>query len=221
MPRRLRLSPGGLMYHVLNRSNDGSTLFHQPGDYRAFVSIMAQCSQRLPMRVLAYCLMPNHYHLVLWPHGDGELSDWMQHLGQRHAQRYHRAHGTYGHLWQGRFKSFPIQDDGHLLTVLRYVERNPVRAGLVACAANWPWSSCGQSRSGVRLALTLPPVELPEDWRQHVDRPVTASELQAIRTAAERGLPYGSRSWMATTAPRLGLDGAMRGRGRPAKRESG
>lgn len=131
MPRTLRASLGDYCYHVLNRGNARAQVFHDDGDYRAFVDLIGTACERLPMRVLAYCLMPNHFHLVLRPHGDGDLSRWMQWLLTAHVRRHHRRYGTTGHIWQGRFKAFPTQDDGHLLAVLRYVERNPLRAGLV------------------------------------------------------------------------------------------
>ena len=109
--------------------------------YQAFLKAIAHACVEIPMPVLAYCLMPNHFHLVVLPANDGDLSVWMHWLQNTHVRRYHKHHGTSGHVWQGRFKAFPIQEDGHLLTVLRYVERNPVRAKLVRLAQRWPWSS--------------------------------------------------------------------------------
>ena len=130
MARTARASRGDICTHVINRGNARARVFHDAVDYREFVKLMAAASARLPMRVIAYCLMPNHLHLLLWPHGDGDLSRWMQWLMTAHVRRHHRRYGTDGHLWQGRFKAFPVQKDGHLLSVLRYVERNPLRAGL-------------------------------------------------------------------------------------------
>ena len=141
MPRTARASVGGVVYHVMNRGNARAEVFHQPEDYDAFVGLLDDGHQRLPMRVLAWCLMPNHFHLVLWPHHDGDLSRWMQWLLTAHVRRYHRHYETSGHVWQGRFKAFPIQQDDHLLTVLRYVERNPLQAGLVERAEARRWSS--------------------------------------------------------------------------------
>jgi putative transposase len=131
MPRTARASVGGYCYHVINRGNARSVVFHADGDYQAFMDLLSQASQRIPMRVLAYCLMPNHFHLALWPSHDGELSRWMQWLLTAHVRRYHRWHDSSGHVWQGRFKAFPIEQDDHLLAVLRYIELNPVRANLV------------------------------------------------------------------------------------------
>src|SRR5277367_6089591 len=128
MPRRLRHAAGGYVYHVLNRAVGRATLFHKPGDYRAFRKILIEAQEDwLNVPLLAYCLMPNHWHLVLWPEHDGDLSEFMRWLTVTHTQRWHAHYHTQGTgpLYQGRFKAFPIAEDEHLLTVLRYVERNP------------------------------------------------------------------------------------------------
>ena len=131
MPRTVRASEGNLCYHVLNRGNGRAEVFHKDDDYVAFLEAMAEASVRLPMRVIAYCLMPNHFHLVLRPQADGDLSRWMHWLLTTHVRRYLRHYRHSGHVWQGRFKAFPIEDDEHLATVVRYVERNALasRAG--------------------------------------------------------------------------------------------
>ena len=126
MPRTARASAGNVCYHVLNGGNGRNTVFHQDGDYGAFLKLLNQANKRVSMRLLAFCLMPNHFHLVAWPRKDGDLSRWMQWLMTSHVRRYHRHYDSSGHVWQGRFKAFPIQSDEHLLTVMRYVERNPV-----------------------------------------------------------------------------------------------
>src|SRR5215207_11457447 len=141
MARPLRNSPGGYCYHVLSRGNARQRVFHKPADYEAFVGLFDAAHEVVPMRLLAYCLMPNHFHLVLWPRADGDLSDYMMWLGTAHVRRYHRHYHSSGHVWQGRFKAFPIQEDEHLLLVLRYIERNALRAGLIAKVTGWPWSS--------------------------------------------------------------------------------
>jgi putative transposase len=146
MPRRPRAATGGIVYHVLNRAaGRRQLLFRKPADYLAFERVLAEACRRFPgVRVLAYCLMPTHWHLVPWPRRDGELSDFVRWLSVTHAQRDHahrKAAGT-GPLYQGRFKSFPVRrDDAHLLTVCRYVERNALRRGLVRRAQDWPWCS--------------------------------------------------------------------------------
>ena len=145
MPRTSRASVGGLCCHVISRGNRRARVFHKQEDYDAFVTLISQANEKVVMRVLAYCLMPNHFHFVLWPLRDGDLSRWMQWLLTSHVRRYHQHYATSGRVWQGRFKAFPIQQNTHLLTVLRYVERNPLRAGLVTRAEDWR-VGCGLRR---------------------------------------------------------------------------
>ena len=164
------------------------------------------------MRLLAYCLMPNHFHLAARPRPDGDLSDYMMWLLTAHVRRYH----TSGHVWQGRFRAFAIQEDDHLLTVLRYIERNPVRAGLVQRAEDWRWSSA--SRIAVGMPTLDPgPVPRPEGWLQHVNEPQTEAEAARLRLSVQRGRPFGGTRWMTETAQRLGLEASLRRRGRPRK----
>jgi putative transposase len=143
----------------------------------------------------------------------------MHWLLNTHVRRYHQHYHSSGHIWQGRFKAFPIEQDEHLLTVLRYVERNPMRAALAERAEEWPWSSAGCWRPGaMRPAyLTAGPVRRPRDWLEWVNRAVTAAELEAVRRCVNRGSPYGSDVWVAAAAVRLGLESALRPRGRPRK----
>ena len=184
MPRSTRLAAGGLCYHVINRGNGRARIFHGQHDYREFVKLMAAANERLAMRILAYCLMPNHFHFVLWPHEDGDLSKWMQWLMTAQVRRHHKRHGTDGHLWQGRFKAFPVQDDSYLLTVLRYVERNALRADLVARAEDWPWSSLS-AHSAIRPHPG--PLPRPAGWLDVVNEPDKPEEIEGIRACVRRG----------------------------------
>jgi putative transposase len=210
---------GGICYHVLNRGNGRRKVFLKDGDYQAFLDAMADASEGLPARVLAYCLMPNHFHLVLWPEADGDLSRWMHWLSNAHVRRYHQNHHTSGHLWQGRFKAFPIEQDEHLLTVLRYVERNPLRAGLAKRAEAWPWSSLHWWEKGAERPAWSDrgPVPRPRDWAGWVNQPLTESEMEAVRLSVNRGRPFGSAGWVDRTAEQLGLQSSLRPRGRPRR----
>jgi putative transposase len=147
MPRRARSVIGGLVYHVLNRSNGRLTLFRKPADYEAFFRVLDEARQRLPLRILAYCVMSNHWHFLVWPEHDQDkaVSEFFRWLTVTHTQRWHAHHGTSGsgHLYQGRFKSFPVQEDDHFYTVARYVERNALRAGLVKRAEDWRFGTLG------------------------------------------------------------------------------
>ena len=218
MPRTARASAGNLCYHVLNRGNARGEVFHKDDDYAAFLDLMAEANERLPLRILGYALLPNHFHLVLWPHGDGDLSRWMQWLLTSHVRRYHRHYHGSGHVWQGRFKAFPIAADEHLVTVLRYVERNPLRAGLVKRSEAWPWSSLAWRASGRRPALLEKwPVACPRSWVDHVNAVQTEGELAGLRRSVERGAPFGAESWARRIAKRLDLESSLRPRGRPRK----
>ena len=171
------------------------------------------------LRVLAWCLMPKHYHLVLWTLEDGDLSRWMHWLQNTHVRRYHRHYHTAGHLWQGRYKAFPIAHDEYLLTALRYVERNGLRAGLCARVEDYPWSSAALAMPGAaRPAFWHPgPVARPEPWLAWVQEPATLAEEAALRACLVRGRPYGPEPWQRATAAALGLEATLRPRGLPRK----
>jgi putative transposase len=226
MPRTARASAANYCYHVLNRGNGRQEVFHKADDYAAFLKLMVDADQRAdcaPMRILAYCLMPKHFHLVLWPREDGDLSRWMQWLLTSHVRRYHRHYGTSGHVWQGRFKAFPIQRDDHLLTVMRYVERNPLRSKTlrVRRAERWPWSSI-TAADACRINLERPtlcpgPVPRGADWLEWVNAPLTDAELAALRQSVARGRPFGDAPWQKRTANELGLEATLNPRGRPRK----
>jgi putative transposase len=207
---------GGVCYHVLNRGNARKDVFHKKEDFAAFLALMEEANERLPLRVLAWRLIPNHFHVVLWPHEDGDLSQWMQWLMISHVRRYHRHYHSSGHVWHGRFKAFPIEEDEHLWTVLRYVERNALRANLVGRAEDRPWSSAAVLGGGKHAALLDPgPVPRCLDWLDWVNQPQSEAELAALRKCIARGTPYGNETWQHATAKRLGLEASLRPRGRP------
>jgi putative transposase len=222
MPRRARQAPGGLVYHVLNRAVARLPLFEKDGDFEAFERVLREALHEHPTRLLAYCLMPNHWHLVLWPRVAGELSAFVRWLTHTHTMRWHAHYHTSGtgHLYQGRFKSFPIEADEHFYTVVRYVERNALRAHLVARAEQWRWSSLWQRRrqhTALSELLHAWPLPEPENWGRLVNQAQTRGELAALRRAVVRGNPFGSASWQQRTAKRLGLEYTLRPRGRPKK----
>ena len=221
MPRTARAMVGGLCYHVINRGNGRATVYHEPRDYNAFLRLMTLASERIPMRTLAYCLMPNHFHLVLWSLTDGDISRWMHWLLTSHAKRHHRIRGSSGRIWQGRFKAFPIQQDRHLLTVNRYVERNPLRANLVQSAADWPWSSLSGAETTFADSLCSEwPVEKPQNWLEIVNQPHSQSEIEVLRQCTYKNAPFGSDTWVRSTADQLGLNSSLRAKGRPKRGHS-
>jgi len=220
MGRPRRVSEGGLVYHVLNRANARRPIFEGDGDFLAFERTLAEMQKRVEMRILAYCLMPNHWHLVLWPQRDGDLSAFIRLVTLTHTQRWHahrQSAGT-GHLYQGRFKSFVVQTDAHFLAVCRYVERNALRANLVERAEDWRWGSlwCHRSNeSTTGLQLGGWPMDRPRNWLQQVNEPQNGAELEALRRCVTRGSPYGSEHWINATTRKLGLESTLRPRGRP------
>jgi len=187
MPRRLRESTGGIVYHVLNRAVGRMTLFKKNEDYLAFEKVLEQSVERTGTRLLGYCVMPNHWHLLFWPREDGELSEVMRWLTVTHTQRWHAHRHTAGTgpIYQGRFKSFPVQSDEHFLTVARYVERNALRANLVVeRAQDWRWSSLWRRRQrdkSLQRMLTKWPITPPPNWLRQVNRPFGERELEAVR----------------------------------------
>ncbi len=211
---------GGYAYHVLNRAVARERIFRTARDYQAFERVLGEAKQRVPVRLLAWCVLRNHWHRVLWPRGDGDLSEFMRWLSVTHTQRWHAAHHTSGtgSLYQGRFKSFPIQEDEHLLKVLRYVERNALRANLAESAEAWRWRSLWRRLKGDPLGvLDEGPVRLPEDWRQQVQSAETEADLAALRRSVVRGVPFGEACWQDLTAKRFHLESTLRARGRPRK----
>jgi putative transposase len=188
---------GGVAYHVLNRSNARMTLFESDADYAAFEDVLGAARRRTGTRLLTYCVMPNHWHLVLWPRADGELSEFVRWLTLTHTQRWHAHRGTAGsgHVYQGRFKSLPVQSDEHFFTLCRYVERNPLRAGLVRRAEDWRWGSLWRRVHGdaaARAMLSRWPVTPPRGWLRLVNEPQTDADLAAVQEAVRRGRPFGN-----------------------------
>jgi putative transposase len=220
MPRSSRVAPGGIVYHVLNRANGRRRIFRNDADCAAFYDVLIQAQQRHPIRLLAWCVMPSHWHFVVWPRHDGELSRFFGYLALTHAARWQAAHNAVGdgHVYQGRFKNFMIQKDEHLECVLRYVERNPLRAGIVRRAQDWPWSSLHARLDGhdaIGQLLSEWPITRPRNWIERVNQPQTDAELESIRTSLRRGRPLGDESWTQTLAARHHLQSTLRPRGRP------
>ena len=223
MPRRARAAAGGVIYHVINRGNCRMRIFAKPGDFIAFVKLLREACRRVPgMRVLAYCLMPNHWHLVLWPREDGDLAKFVGWLSNTHVRRWrqHRRSVGEGHLYQGRYKSFPVQADPHLLAVLRYAEANPVRAEAVKRARDWRYGSLAARMAGGDEAAWLAewPVDRPDDWERQLDVEQDERTLDALRVCVARGRPFGSPAWVERTVKRLGLEHSVRDPWRPRKK---
>jgi REP-associated tyrosine transposase len=219
MPRTSRAIAADHCYHVLNRGNNQMRLFHDRADYVAFLWLLAEAFDEFSIPVLAACVMPNHLHLVMRPQRDGDLARWAHWLFTTHARRYHKKYGTSGRVWQGRFKASVAQADRHLLILLRYVERNALRANLVTRAEDWEWGSLRwRIRRCGPIALAESPVALSSAWTAYVNEPQTSTELAELRNAIKRQAPIGESSWCQSTAAAFGLEHSLAPRGRPAKR---
>lgn len=222
MPRPERTDIGGYVYHVLNRANARVQIFDHDRDYQLFEKVLTEAEERTAMRILAYCIMPNHWHLVLYPRNDGDLTLFLHWLTMTHTQRWHAAHHSIGqgHLYQGRFKSFLCQHDHHFLQLVRYVERNAYRAHLVKRAEQWRWSSVWRREYGTpeQQALLAPwPVDMPPQYLRWLNMPQTAAEEEAIQRSMTRGNPYGSALWTQRMVRKFGLESTLQTRGRSKK----
>jgi putative transposase len=210
-----------MIYHVLNRGNGRMRLFHKGEDFIAFEKVLAQGLERYPVDLLAYCLMGNHWHMVLRPRTDKSLSDLMRWVGVTHVRRHHEHYHTRGggHLYQGRFKGFAVEEDGHYLRLCRYVEANAVRAGIVSTAGEWEWGSLAVRGRKLEKPFKLAgwPVDRPAGWGRLVDEPIAESELDLLRKCIAKGRPFGDDEWVERTARRLGQESSLRERGRPVK----
>ena len=221
MPRRRRTGTAGIPHHVLNRSCRRAVLFAGANDYRVFLQVLSDARARFAMRVLAYAVMPNHWHLILWPNADLQLSRFMHWLTLTHTKRWHTTHGTTGTgpLYQGRFKAIPVQSDEHLLTAICYVERNPVRAGLVERTQDWHWSSVWErwNNSDAEL-LDAWPLPVPYDWLSTLNEGQNYIHLSAMREAVKLNTPVGDDRWRRAAATAFDLKRTFRPQGRPRKK---
>ena len=222
MGRAKRADYAGGLFHMLNRANGGETLFHKEADYEAFERILEQAKGKFEVDLFSYCLMPNHWHFVVRPRVDREMSRFAQWVALTHTQRHHAHFETVGkgHLYQGRYKSFPIQADDHFLAVNRYVERNPLTAGLCQRAEDWRWSSLWRREAADSAAQSLLdawPLSYQGDYLAWVAQAFSAKEIQRMQYSINRGAPYGAANWVETIARKYDLESTLRSRGRPRK----
>ena len=220
MGRAPRADEAGGIYHALNRGNGRHDIFLKEADFEAFEQIIKEGLEKFPVDLLAYQWMGNHWHMVLSPQVDGGMSAFVGWITLTHTQRYHAYHGTvgYGHVYQGRFKSFPVQDDDHFHTVCRYVERNSLTARIVDRAEDYRWGSLYNWLGGDSvIELSAWPIRRLPRWVDRVNEALTKKELTAIRHCVARGKPFGDEGWSAATAKRSGLESTIRPPGRPKK----
>ena len=222
MPRFARLAVGNTVYHVINRSNGRAHIFHKDNEYEHFEFLLAEGKELVGMRILAYCIMSNHWHLVLYPRKDGDMGEFMRwvtttHVRQRRTQTQSVGQGR---LYQGTYKSFPVQNDKHLIDLIRYVEQNPLRAKIVSHAEDWRWSSLWRKQKGTltqKRLLDELPTELPDNYLESVNTVLNQKVLETLRHSVNKGTPLGSDSWIITMVKKYGLESTLRGPGRPRK----
>jgi len=221
MPRSPRVDIGNEIYHVINRANARLPIFFKEEDFKLFENVLEEAKEKYNMRILAYCLMPNHFHLVLYPKKDNDLQKFMQWITLTHTQRWHIKNRTIGsgHLYQGRYKSFLIERNNHLLSVIRYIERNPLRAKLVKKAENWGFSSLSYRllKNSKKKLLSVWPIEEPKDYISFVNTSQTNKEEESIRLSIIKSNPYGSDNWSMKIIKKFGLESTVRPKGRPRK----
>ena len=221
MPRIERVDVGNTIYHVINRANARVKIFDDTNDYINFEIVLEEAIEKFDMRLLAYCIMPNHWHLVLYPKKDGDLALFMGWLTNTHTRRWHTLKKTVGngHLYQGRYKSFICQDDFHLLALVRYVERNAKRANLVEQAEDWKWSSSWRRVHGVssqKRILSAWPISMPSDYLKYLnDESQNGEEINTIRKSIVKNIPFGNDIWCDGIVKKLKLEQTLRGAGRP------
>lgn len=199
MPRPRRSCAAGEVYHLINRGNKKARIFIEAADYQGFVTAMADASERTGVRHMTFCIMPNHFHIVAQSSADNDVSAYMQRLMNAHIRTYQERHGTKGtgHIYQGRYRPIQVMTDYQFLNVCRYVDANPLRAGLVDRAEHWPWGGLAlkKSRDGRNL-LSSWPVPRPADWLDRVNRQQSEASLKEIRKAIARGRPGASTEFL-------------------------
>ncbi len=222
MPRLARIDLADHFYHVINRANGRMQIFNEQEDYLLFEKLLTEAKELTDMRILAYVIMPNHWHLVLSPRNDGDLGLFMHRLTNAHTRHVHVKTKTIGsgHLYQGRYKSFIVDSDNYLVALIKYVERNPVRAKLVRACENWRWGSAWRRINGnpkQKKLLDPSPVALPHGYTHWINTPDKEDDLSTIRHSLNKGTPYGRERWVDTMVTRHHLESTQRSAGRPKK----
>ena len=204
MARLARVVVPGAPHHVTQRGNRGQQTFFNAEDYAAYRALLGEGCRDAGVAVWAYCLMPNHVHLILVPSDEDGLRAALGETHRRYSRRVNQREDWRGYLWQGRFASVPM-DDAHVLAAARYVELNPVRAGLAARARDWRWSSARAHLTGQDDGLTTGPLaDRVGDWAQFLDGGLSEAEHLAIRSGERTGRPLGSADFVADVERRLG-----------------
>lgn len=213
MPRRTQAGSGGLTFHVMNRGVRRLRLFEDRQDYLTFVGCAAEALSLVSVEIFAFCIMPNHFHMILRPTGDSDLSAFMALMTMRHSKRWHRRRSSVGGgaVYQGRFRASAIETDRYFIAACRYVEANPVRAQLVERAEDWPWSSLYQRVKNCQLLpMATWPILPPADWTEAVNATQRTGEIHGLRRSTRSNAPFGTSAWATRTATVLDKAASLR-----------
>ncbi len=222
MPRTHRVDVGGEIYHVINRANGRMQIFNTDKEYELFEALLVEAKELFDMRILAYTIMPNHWHILLYPKKDGDVSIFMHWLSTTHTRRVHVATSTVGagHLYQGRYKSFLVDSDRYLIALIKYIERNAVRAKLAKLCEDWKWGSAWRRIHGnkeQKSLLSESPSPIPHEYQMWVNTSEKEDELISIRKSVNKGVPYGRELWVDKMVTKFSLEATCRSAGRPRK----
>ena len=220
MARQPRTDVSGEIFHIINRSNARWNIFKTDKDFQGVIKSLIETIELTPIDIFAFCLMSNHWHFVVRPKNNGDMGRFFGKFTQKATQRWHTRHGTVGtgHLFQGRFKSFLVEKDEYFLQLVKYVEANALRAGMVKKAEDWVWSSLYLRLKNKELAektLTAWPVDMPKNYLSLVNEPLTQAHLDNIRTSIEKSRPFGNQAWVGRQVSKYDLGYTLRGPGRP------
>jgi len=220
MPRQSRIDIAGEVYHVINRANARTWIFETDGDYNAVLESLEETIKKVPLDIFSFCIMSNHWHFSVRPKSDGDMGRFFGKFTQKLTQRWHKYHKTVGsgHLFQGRFKSFLVQTDPYFIQLMKYIEANPLRAGLVSKAEAWRWGSLYLRTTSSELIgkiLATWPVDMPNDYLETVNQPLQKIFLDQVRNSVVRGRPLGRVEWVEKKVDEYGLESSMREPHRP------
>jgi putative transposase len=224
MPRRSRCVFPGVAHHITQRGNDRQPVFFSTGDHRFYLDLLTRHCARSGVRILGYCLMPNHVHLAAVPEREDSLARALRHTHSEYALAHNREYGHSGHLWQNRFFSCPLSES-HLMSALRYIDLNPVRAGLAAQPWDWTWSSARAHGTGGACDAVLDPRWAEYlggwdcgEWREILLAGTDDREVAAIRQATRTGQPLGPREFVGRLESLAGKRLKVFARGRPGRK---
>lgn len=220
MSRQPRVDVANEIYHVVNRSNARWTIFKTDKDYQNVLDSLEETLEMIPIDIFSFCLMPNHWHFSVRPKQDGDMGKFFGKFTQKATQRWHAAHHTVGsgHLFQGRFKSFLVQQDPYFLQLMKYIEANALRAKMVKKAEDWPWSSLSIRINNPQYAQKLLiawPIDVPKNYLKLVNEPLPKPVLKSLRHSIERGKPLGNDKWVGQQIKKHNLTYTIRPVGRP------